>query len=206
MRLVLTFYVWLVSLIPAVVIADGSFDEFLSNNPIESLSADGDSKQKSPVHDYDPELIADATADCAPDSIQFTGKLRARLIECPPPKTSNEEDGKNPSNKDRDETPNSSNGNNGNGKVNGHQSLKYPKKFIWEPPPPPPVLVPPASNLCPPIKSRFNVINPYLICHEGFDIEIHDGGEWIQNALWCKLSSPTSFFIGEYCLHSADEI
>ncbi|MCJ1425661.1 hypothetical protein MMC29_003561, partial [Sticta canariensis] len=175
MRLFLTFFVWHVSFIPAPVLADWSVND-ISSNPTESPPEDGNLKQASQFEDgFGSELIAGLSADCAPDSIQFTGKLRARMIPCPPPSTSIDGNGKNPKTDDGEESQDDT-GKDGN----GHE--KYPGPFILVPPrrllPP---LVPDPNNLCPQTKSG---MTQYIICHEGLEADIHDGGDWIQNAIW----------------------
>lgn len=185
MRLFLTFFVCYVSFIPAPILADWSVKD-ISSNPTESPSEDGNLKQASQFDDgFGSELIAGVIADCAPDSIQFTGKLGARMIPCPPPSTSIDGNGKYPKTDDGEESPNDTGRND-----NGHQ--KYPGPFILTPPRPfLPPLVPDPSNLCPPTTSG---TTQYIICHEGLEYDMHDGGDWISNAIWCTFSllhSPT---------------
>lgn len=192
----LLFWVWLVSLvsfISAVAIADWSIDDF-SLTSIENPSEEEGSKLASGFDDgFGSELNAGASADCPSDSSEFIGNFRARNLECLPSETSNNGNGKNPNHNNEQETP-SKNGNNGNGNGNGNgQSLKdYPDSFIWKPPPlfPSPLRAKP-SKLCPLSKSG---LVQFVICHEGLDIEIHESGAWIENAIWCMLFS-FSFFL-----------
>lgn len=180
MRLFHAFFVWRFSHIAAVVIADWSLDG-LSSNSIESPSEAGNSNQASRFDDgFSSDLIAITSADCAPDSIQISAKLRARMIDCQPPKTSNGDNGKKSNPNDEEVSPGKNN-NNGNG--NGHNPTKYPDSWIWEPPrlvlPTP---EPEPSILCPRTSSG---ALQFIICHEGPMTEIHWRGEWIENAIWC---------------------
>lgn len=175
----IAFSVWLVFILPAAVIADGSVDGF-STNPLKSPSEAGNSNQFDA--DLGSDLMTSTNTDCAPDNIQNTAQLRARLIDCVPPKTSNDRNGQNPT-KEGEEIPQDPND------QNGHN----PKPSIWLPPTPLfPLLVPESSEICPP--PEFSSIQ-YLICHEGPDTEIQADGEWIQNAISC-MSHIFPFSIG----------
>lgn len=180
MRLFLAFLAWLVCVIPAVVIAGVSFDGLSSDSTESASSEDGNSNQASRFDAdgfFGSGLIAGASAECRPDGIPFTDKkLRVRQIPCSPPKTSNEGNGK----KDSSGQENS---NNDGDTGNGHRVTDHPIPLFWQPPRPIlPPLLPQHSDVCPPSKIGFL---RYLICHEGLPIEIHDGGEWIQNCIWC---------------------
>lgn len=182
MRLFHTFFVWRFSLIAAVVIADWSLDG-LSSNSIESPSEAGNSNQASRFDDgFGSDLIASTSTDCAPDSIQITAKLRARMNECRPPETSNDGNGKTPNPNDEEVSPDDGQKNvNDNG--NGQHSPKYPDSWIWKPPlkvlPTP---KPESSDLCP--RTNFGALQ-FIICHDGPETEIHWLGLWIENAIWC---------------------
>lgn len=65
MRFFVAFFVWLVSFIPAVVIADSAVDE-ISSNPIQTFRFDDG---------FGPDLVAGL---CDLGNIQNTGKLRVR--------------------------------------------------------------------------------------------------------------------------------
>lgn len=184
MCLFLTFFVRLIFLIPAVLIAGWPVDE-LSSNSIESPSEAGNLNQASRFNDgFGLELIADKSPDCDSDNIPLTGKLRARTDICTPFETTNTGDGNKPK---VDEGGNSdSNGNNGNsdGKVrkpaiDPKSSISPPVGRVVRPIPPKP------SVLCPAPKTGEG---PYfIVCHEGPVTEIHWDGLWIENGLWCML-------------------
>lgn len=178
MRLFFAFFVRLILLIPAAVIADWSVDGLLPNS-IESPSEPGNLNEVPRLDEtFGSESIAGTSADCALDHIQFTGKLRARSTECENPENPgiNENSGQNLENPGKD-------GNNGNS--------KKPKQFsdfelIWRPPQPDPKL----SDLCPP---DLHTGKQRIVCHEGPENEIRDKGTQILNAYWCTL-----FFFSKY--------
>ncbi|MCJ1464714.1 hypothetical protein MMC07_003327 [Pseudocyphellaria aurata] len=171
MRLILAFLLWLVS---PNVIADSSANGIATNDLIEASSEDEQAFRSD--LDFGLEFIA---GPCDPENIENTAKLRARKVDCNPPKTSNDENGGKPNDEDG-QKPQNGNGKNGNG--NGRGLMEYPKEWLWQPPLrvlPPPV---PNPEYCP--KSKIG--EPlFFICHEGPDTEVHGNGDWIENALWC---------------------
>lgn len=197
MGLFLTFSFWLFFLIAAVVIADWSVDG-LSSNSIESSSEAGNSDQQSLFDDgFNSELLIGTSFDCALDSTQLTGKLRARSDECLAPKTpddgevtldtngnngngnGNGKNGNNGNGKNR-------NGNNGNGNGNGGRNpIKYPDSFEWRPRPLNIPLTPEPNDLCP--RTDWGT-NQFTICHEGSrQQDIMGWGARIENAIRCML-------------------
>lgn len=202
MGLFFTFLVWLIFLIPAVVIADWSMDG-LSSNSIESSSEAGNSNQLSLFDDgLIPELLTDTSTQCALDSTQLTGKLRARSDACVPLKTpedgkgtlnTNGNNGNNGNGNGNDKDGNNGNENNGNGN-NGRNPMKYPDSFKSQPHRPSNIpLTPEPNDLCP--RTDWGA-NQFTICHEGSRRDIKGWGARIENAIRCTLFF-SSFSTGE---------
>ncbi|MCJ1464896.1 hypothetical protein MMC07_003511 [Pseudocyphellaria aurata] len=169
MRLTLAGVVWLVPLFVALVGADISVDGIFPD-PMEGSSEDEQA--------FALAAGSSPGAPCAPDNIQFQGKLRAREVSCEHP--SNGGSTKNPEPK------------NTNGNGNGKRPARIPKLLPYQPsfqylPPSKPINI-----LCLPKDGEI-----HLICHEGPSSEIHHDGAWIENALECMSVLPFTLSIGE---------
>ncbi|MCJ1467680.1 hypothetical protein MMC07_006305 [Pseudocyphellaria aurata] len=159
MNLFLVLVVWLVSSSSADFIEDWIVNGISTNDPIEIPSeivaydelSDGDSSRL---------LLA---APCAPDVPVNPAKLRARKVDCDPPKTGNLK------------TPNEGNNEDGNGN-NGQRLQTYPSGDEWE------WQLPPAKEQ---FLGRCLRKLMFYICHRGPEWEITLDGSWIQNAINC---------------------
>lgn len=164
------------------MIADWSVDGF-SSNSIESPSEAANLNQASRFDDgVGLEYIADTSPDCDSDDIPFSRKLRPRTRVCTPPETTNTMGGK--SLKVAEGENSGSYVENGDDDSKGLDLAKRPGAFISLPEVPELRPFPPKpSVLCPAPQTGEG---PYhIVCHEGPDQEIHWGGTWIENGIWC---------------------
>lgn len=187
MRFASSLFYCLVCCIPAVIAADWAPDGIFSSS-IKSRSKDNQ------VSGFDVDLgsesNAGATDPCAPDNIHYIGKLRARLIPCSPPLTSNEQI---PDENSDDNYDNESGSGNDDRKL-----LEYPKDpKDWIVQATQLRLQSKTSELCP--LSELGMAQ-HLICHEGPEEEIRTSvigidliATQIDNAICCMFFFFSSF-------------
>ncbi|MCJ1470300.1 hypothetical protein MMC07_008945 [Pseudocyphellaria aurata] len=153
MHLARVFFFGLVSLAPAVVCADLPDDGNFLSYQSESQSWDDQGPAFDNGVDLALAMLAGPTIPCDPDTIQYSGKLRARSDTCDPTSRTKA------SPKSNVPIPNNDDGYGMDGKRLDH----YPKVWESQPTRPPPLKVTPSESCA---KSEIGA-GKYHICHEG---------------------------------------